>query len=609
MRRTLIVVGCLVVAGAALGQPPAKRAGGLDVVPADGFAFVSVNVAKVWDTAALKGLRDALLKVEGAEAAAFEKEIGFALADLDRVTFLWPVLPTGSGSEEPVIVVTSRKPFDQPRVLKALDATTFEEMDRRRWEKKSMPAFPGGGGGIKKSYDLKDFPPPPPLPGKEVAPPPFKKQGPGLAFFARQDDEPKAAAEKAVPDFYVVQRMRKVFIPLDPTTVVLLPFDDRSLRHVQLLALLAKSLRKKADGPLADALAVADKHAAVAGLDFRPVRQELNKEERFPRDLVPFRALTKMDGGFATLDLDAKSGLTATLRFPTADDATRAEPVLKTAIQLAVEELGRFKKRISTNEPQAAFGVPLLDAILGALDKATVKADDTRVTAAATMVIGPAVEKAITALPEYVKWQKDELQTLNNLKQIGLALHNYEAANGFLPTDVVDKAGKPLLSWRVQILPYMENSLFRELDLTKAWDDPANAKVLAKTPKVFVAGARVAKEGETYFQMFTAAKPIPGGSPVLVPGRKQTLVSITDGTSNTFGVVEAAEAVNWAKPGDLAFDPKKLPALGDPKTGKFRVMMLDGSVWSLRRDKLTDDQLRAFITTNGGEVNDYDHGK
>ncbi len=604
MRRIVIAVGCLVAAGAALGQPPAKRAAGLDVVPADGFAFVSLNVAKVWDTQALKGLRDALLKVDAATVDSFEKEFGLPLADLDRVTFLWPAFPDSFQDELPVAVVSTRKPYDRAKVLKALEAETFEATEKQRGQKKAVPSFPGGG--IKKSYDLKGFPPP--FPGTEVAPPPFKKE-PMLVAFQRGEGQPKPEADgDAASDLFLCRKVRRVLFLLDDSTALFLPTEERVPQ--QLLTLLSKTLRKKVGGPLTDALAVADKHAAVAGLDFRPVRQDILREERFPRDLVPFRALTKMDGGFATLDLDAKSGVTATLRFPTADDATRAEPVLKTAIQLAVEELGRFKKRISTNEPQAAFGVPLLDAILGALDKATVKADDTRVTAAATLDIGPAVEKAISALPAYVKWQKDEMQTLNNLKQLGLALHSFHDANGHFPQDIVDRAGKPILSWRVQILPYLEqDNLYRALDLTKAWDDPANAKALAKMPKVFTAGARAAKEGETYFQMFTSAKPLPGGSPVLVPGRRRTFTSITDGTSNTFGVVEAAEAVNWAKPGDLPFDPKKLPALGDPKTGKFRVVMLDGSVRSLRRDKITDEQLRAFITVDGGEVNTYEDRK
>jgi hypothetical protein len=135
--------------------------------------------------------------------------------------------------------------------------------------------------------------------------------------------------------------------------------------------------------------------------------------------------------------------------------------------------------------------------------------------------------------------------------------------------------------------------------------------VLAKVkmPTVFAAGARTAKDGETYFQMFTAPRLAEGGNPLLVPGERRTFASITDGSSNTFGVAEAAEAVNWAKPGDIAFDPKKLPALGDPKLGRFRALMLDGSVWTFRWEKLTNEQLRAFITVDGGEVSTFEYRK
>ncbi len=588
MRRTLIVVGCLVAAGAAVGQQPAKRAAGLDVVPADGFAFASVNVAKVWDAPALKGLRDALLKVDAAAVDSFEKEFGLSPAELDRVTFLWPAFPTASRGEEPVVVVTSRKPFNEAKVLKALDAVPFADFDRRRMEEK-MPAFPGGG--IENGNDSRDLPPP------------SSKQEPALASFQRGEGQPKPAEDGG--DLYAIRKMRMTLFLLDATTAVFLPFpkgDDG-----QLLALLTKSLRRKAAGPLADALAVADKHTAVAGLDFRPLRQELARAERFPRDLVPFRALTKTDGGFATLDLDATSGVTATLRFSTAEDATRAEPVLKTAIRVAVEELARFKKRATANEEQAAFAVPLVDAVLAALDKATVKAADTRVTAAATMEIGPTVEKAFLALPGFVKWQADEMKTLNNLKQIGSALHSYHDANGHFPQDIVDRAGKPLISWRVELLPHLEqNNLLGRLDRTKPWDDPGNAKLLAKMPKVFEVAGRGGKDGETYFQMFTAPRLVEGGNPLLIPGERRTFTSITDGTSNTFAVVEASEGVHWAKPGDIAFDPKKLPGLGDPKLGRFRAMMLDGSVRTFRWEKLTNEQLRAFITIDGGEVNTYE---
>ena len=68
------------------------------------------------------------------------------------------------------------------------------------------------------------------------------------------------------------------------------------------------------------------------------------------------------------------------------------------------------------------------------------------------------------------------MQCSNNLKQIGLALHNYEEAyHAFPPAYTVDAAGKPLHSWRTLILPYLEQQLlYDKIDLSKPWDDPAN---------------------------------------------------------------------------------------------------------------------------------------
>jgi type II secretory pathway pseudopilin PulG len=69
-------------------------------------------------------------------------------------------------------------------------------------------------------------------------------------------------------------------------------------------------------------------------------------------------------------------------------------------------------------------------------------------------------------------------QCKNNLKQIGLALYNYEADyHAFPPAYTVDADGKPLHSWRTLILPYLDQQpLYARIDLSKPWDDPANAR-------------------------------------------------------------------------------------------------------------------------------------
>ncbi|MFN6052013.1 MAG: DUF1559 domain-containing protein, partial [Planctomycetia bacterium] len=76
----------------------------------------------------------------------------------------------------------------------------------------------------------------------------------------------------------------------------------------------------------------------------------------------------------------------------------------------------------------------------------------------------------------------------NNLKMIGLAMHNYDATyNGFPPVAISDKkTGKPLLSWRVALLPYLdEDNLYRQFKLDEPWDSEHNIKLAAKMPKVY----------------------------------------------------------------------------------------------------------------------------
>ncbi len=69
------------------------------------------------------------------------------------------------------------------------------------------------------------------------------------------------------------------------------------------------------------------------------------------------------------------------------------------------------------------------------------------------------------------------MQCSNNMKQIALALHNYESVYKTLPPAfTVDANGNRLHSWRTLILPFIEQkSLYDNIDLSKPWDDPANA--------------------------------------------------------------------------------------------------------------------------------------
>src|SRR5262249_2456674 len=96
----------------------------------------------------------------------------------------------------------------------------------------------------------------------------------------------------------------------------------------------------------------------------------------------------------------------------------------------------------------------------------------------------------------------DRMQSTNKLKQIGLALHNYhDTHRGFPAWASHDKQNKPLLSWRVHLLPYLEqNALYKEFHLNEPWDSEHNKKLIARMPKIFAGeDATLAAAGKTAY--------------------------------------------------------------------------------------------------------------
>jgi hypothetical protein len=189
----------------------------------------------------------------------------------------------------------------------------------------------------------------------------------------------------------------------------------------------------------------------------------------------------------------------------------------------------------------------------------------------------------------------------NNLQQIALAFHNHaDATRGQLPRDITDKDGKVLLSWRVQILPYLDQEkLFKNFKLDEPWDSKNNIELIEKMPELFSSPRVVVKrKGYTVYQGFA------GAGSLFQPGAKLRFpASITDGTSNTILAVESSMAVPWTKPADLPFDVKKdLPDFGKAYDAVPLAALCDGSVRTLKLKKITPTTLKAAITVAGGEV-------
>jgi hypothetical protein len=190
-----------------------------------------------------------------------------------------------------------------------------------------------------------------------------------------------------------------------------------------------------------------------------------------------------------------------------------------------------------------------------------------------------------------------------------MALHNYETDNGsFPPAFVTDGNGKPLYSWRVLILPYLEeDELYQRFDTTKAWDDPANIDVSKSMVKVFRSplDEEVADNGTSYVGIVGRNTMFPTGS-----GRK--LGEVLDGTSNTIMVLEVKGfAGSWAEPNDptlAQFGTGAMVGSGEEQlqpaqsNGAILVGTADGFVRQLDGAAAVRVVQPAAITVNDGQI-------
>lgn len=191
----------------------------------------------------------------------------------------------------------------------------------------------------------------------------------------------------------------------------------------------------------------------------------------------------------------------------------------------------------------------------------------------------------------------------NQLKQIGLAMHNsYDTYKSLPAWAIYDKEKKkPLLSWRVHILPYIEqDNLYRQFHLDEPWDSEHNKKLIPMMPKVYAGqDAKLAGEGKT-----TILAPLGDATMFPIGPAGIKFQDVSDGTSNTIFIVVARDenAVIWTRPEDLKIDPEN-PAKGlanDEGKG-YWVLMVDGSVRHIS-SKIASKMLWALFTKGGGEV-------
>lgn len=213
-----------------------------------------------------------------------------------------------------------------------------------------------------------------------------------------------------------------------------------------------------------------------------------------------------------------------------------------------------------------------------------------------TAAIGIAVGMLLPAV-QAARAAAQRMSSSNNEKQIMLAFHNYESAYRQLPNRAWkrDADGKPLLSWRVALLPFLEESnLYQQFKLDEPWDSPHNIQLLDRMPATYRNPQVPTEKGYTTYLM-----PFGAGTPGSEEG-KLTFSMFTDGLSNTIAIVEVDSeySVPWTAPDDIDIEEHDL-------TDAFPIQGANVGLWdgSVRffSSFIDLELLEKMLTHRGGE--------
>lgn len=198
---------------------------------------------------------------------------------------------------------------------------------------------------------------------------------------------------------------------------------------------------------------------------------------------------------------------------------------------------------------------------------------------------------------------------VSNLKQIGMALRMYSDANNTLPPAfVADASGEPLYSWRVLLLPYLEqNALFDQFDKEKAWNSPENSAVCETNVPAYRCPSSPGGSADA----LTSYVLVTGPQALFDGPKRPTFGDIKDSASNTVLLIETRDLdIHWAEPRDVTFDEVLARfSQGEPSgpgsyhPGGMNVLLSDGSTTFIA-NSIDPQVLRALLTPAGEEVID-----
>lgn len=283
------------------------------------------------------------------------------------------------------------------------------------------------------------------------------------------------------------------------------------------------------------------------------------------------------------------------------EETTRAMLVMLR--NLLAEQL---QAELPTGTPATAF-VPIGRLIQQLLDGVGVESTGKHVLLTArTQLQASEVFRTLAPVMGQARVQAHEaslrIQSQKNLRQIALALHNYhDARRSFPPPVLYDKETGTPYSWRVAVLPFLEQSALYDLyRRDEPWDSEHNLKIAKTVVPVFTSPTEPTSTNAAYFALV--------GSETVFAGKDGVeFQQIPDGMAQTLLVVEAKRNIPWTKPEDIPYaKDRPLPRLGGFFAGGFHASFVDGSV-RFFSDGIRPQTLRNLIEKADG--NRVDRGE
>ncbi len=571
-----------------LAQPKAEAPvlpSDLALVPGTAYAFVSVRVADLYASPLVAKLLPAFGMDRHSALAELLRALPLPPNEIERATLV------ASTQNEPVLIAYARKAYDRDKLVKGLPPTFRETKNKDR------AFFAEGKRGLALHL----------LDGRTIL------KGPIEGIHALLDGKPGTAGPLASARG-VAAGKHHVVVGLRPLSLVgsrRAPRAEKAVAPDRTPDKVEELKKPELKKPEENKKACVGEVLEVEGKgEPRPSAREADEQavEQMPAVVLPYKPLVQARSVTLTLDLGMEIEVGAI--FDYADEATARDGVLATRTALYVLREGLPLLLADSNLPVSEKG-PVASAVKKAqasLRAAKVERSKTVVQARASCKVDP-----VTLAGVIVELRKAgaSVRQKNNLRMLTIAMHQYHDTYRGLPAPAIyGKDGKALLSWRVAILPYVEqNALYQQFHLDEPWDSAHNKKLLAKMPDVFAPPPGVKAKGHhTFLRVFTGRStvfPEPAVKAFKGPSVGLSLVRIPDGTSNTLMIVEAAESVPWTKPDELPYDDKKaLPKLG-ALPNHFLAAFADGSVVTFDK-KIPEKVLRLLITADDGNFVNWD---